>query len=719
MHSGFAHAYLAPLLPFLMRLAALSLALLLLAPVASAQDATQDLRLRLISNDATDGGDLVFAIDARTDASRAPNTSLGSATIDVAYDSAHLTISGAGGAVDDADGYSVSFTAISCNGLGGDCLRIGITSSGIGTGVLDDPGFDVGTSYTELATLSFTLDATSAVSTSLLIDRSTLSVGYYDSQDNSADNGIIEDNTGAVGEDVIDFETVSDLSVRTATLNAGPNWYLVGMPGSGATLNDFASPFWTQGFSGADGGTNGSPNVVFWDETTGAYAAPGAQSDAVSAGAGFFFYVYADDDNDGSDDAFPKSVTVGANPVNDHGSPVNATDPNPYVPTLPFTFSTTYTDGSGAPAGDGWNLLSNPTDEDADWDDAGWTRTNVSTVLYTWTGTAYRTWTPGGVGGDRGHGILTPFEGFWAEAMAASPVLTMPAAAYDAVAPPSREAAVPAVRLHVAGEVNGQALADEAFVAFLDGSSAGRDIYDAHELVGFTDTQLHLFTELETGETFTTDVRPPLDKDGIEVPVDVAALASATRETTLTLTWPELRQLDASTPVQLLDLETETIIDLWTETEYTFSLRSTASRTAGQQASPDVLAMQGPQTLRTAVHRSARSANRGRFLLFIGSDALMPVSNVSEEEAVFELAAPAPNPTHSTTRLRYSLADAGEARVAVYDMLGRSVAIAASGLHAAGRHHVVLDTGDFAPGLYVVRLEADGQAATRSLTVVR
>ncbi|GAB5536806.1 MAG: hypothetical protein Rubg2KO_30550 [Rubricoccaceae bacterium] len=703
-----------------MRLAASLLALLFLAPVVSAQDATQDLRLRLVSNDATAGGTILFAIEAKTSSNRAPNTSLGSATIDISYDSANLAIASLDGGVDDADGYSLDVDPITCNDLPGDCYRFGITSSGIGTGVIDDEGYEVGDSFTEIATVGFTLNATSAVATSFVIDRSTLSVGYYDVEDNGDDLGVIEDNTGTAGDDVIAVETVEDLSVRTATLNSGANWYLMGAPGSGSTLNDLVSPFWTQGFTGADGGTNGSPNVVFWDETAGAYAAPGNQAEALSAGAGLFVYVYADDDNDGSDEAFPKSVTVGANPANDQDSPDNDVTPNPYIPTLPFTFASTYTDGSGAPDGDGWNLFANPTDEDADWDDAGWTRTNFSTALYTWNGTAYRTWTPG-VGGDRGDGIIAPLEGFWAEAMAASPVLTMPANAYDAVAPPSREAAVATVRLHLAGEVNGLALEDEAFVAFLDGADAGLDIYDAHELVGFPDTQLHLFTELETGETFTTDVRPSLDKSDVEIALDVEAMApEGSTTSTFTLTWPELRSLTSDTPVQLLDLETETIIDLWTETEYTFSISSTSQRVAdGKETSPDVLAMRGPETLRTATNRSARSANAGRFILFVGSEAQMPVSSVSEEEAVFELATPAPNPTHSTTRLRYSLAEAGEARVAVYDMLGRSVSIAASGLHAAGRHDVVLDTADFSPGLYVVRLETDGQAATQSLTVVR
>ena len=84
------------------------------------------------------------------------------------------------------------------------------------------------------------------------------------------------------------------------------------------------------------------------------------------------------------------------------------------------------------------------------------------------------------------------------------------------------------------------------------------------------------------------------------------------------------------------------------------------------------------------------------------------------------LSAPVPNPTAGTSRVRYTLAEAGAARLAVYDALGRRVAVLASGDHAAGPHAAPLDGARLAPGVYVVRLTADdGTAEAVRLTVVR
>ena len=53
--------------------------------------------------------------------------------------------------------------------------------------------------------------------------------------------------------------------------------------------------------------------------------------------------------------------------------------------------------------------------------------------------------------------------------------------------------------------------------------------------------------------------------------------------------------------------------------------------------------------------------------------------------------------------------------MAVYDALGREVAVL-----AAGEHEVALDGAALAPGVYVVRLTAaSGAAETARLTVVR
>ncbi|MEM0961063.1 MAG: glucoamylase family protein [Bacteroidota bacterium] len=82
------------------------------------------------------------------------------------------------------------------------------------------------------------------------------------------------------------------------------------------------------------------------------------------------------------------------------------------------------------------------------------------------------------------------------------------------------------------------------------------------------------------------------------------------------------------------------------------------------------------------------------------------------------LAAPAPNPTAGPVRLAYTLAEAGDARLAVFDILGRELAVLHDGPRQPGSHVADWPAG-VAAGVYVVRLEAAGEARTRSFVVAR
>ena len=66
-----------------------------------------------------------------------------------------------------------------------------------------------------------------------------------------------------------------------------------------------------------------------------------------------------------------------------------------------------------------------------------------------------------------------------------------------------------------------------------------------------------------------------------------------------------------------------------------------------------------------------------------------------------------------------ALAEPAEVRVAVYDVLGREVAVLAEGVLAAGRHTLALAAGGLVPGVYVVRAVGPTGSATRRITVLR
>ena len=78
-----------------------------------------------------------------------------------------------------------------------------------------------------------------------------------------------------------------------------------------------------------------------------------------------------------------------------------------------------------------------------------------------------------------------------------------------------------------------------------------------------------------------------------------------------------------------------------------------------------------------------------------------------------------PNPAASQLEARFDLHAAGPVRLALLDLLGREVAVAADRAFAAGPHRLALDVSVLPPGLYVVRLEASGGVQTARVVVTR
>jgi hypothetical protein len=77
-----------------------------------------------------------------------------------------------------------------------------------------------------------------------------------------------------------------------------------------------------------------------------------------------------------------------------------------------------------------------------------------------------------------------------------------------------------------------------------------------------------------------------------------------------------------------------------------------------------------------------------------------------------------PNPARDRATIRFTLAEASAVRLAVYDALGREVAVLVDGRVEAGAHAAVLDGSTLPSGVYVYRLVVNGQEQTGRLTLV-
>lgn len=78
-----------------------------------------------------------------------------------------------------------------------------------------------------------------------------------------------------------------------------------------------------------------------------------------------------------------------------------------------------------------------------------------------------------------------------------------------------------------------------------------------------------------------------------------------------------------------------------------------------------------------------------------------------------------PNPFNPSTSIRFTMPETADVKVAVYDMIGREVAVLIDGAISQGDHTVSWDAINASSGVYIYRLTAAGQVITRKMTLVK
>ena len=91
----------------------------------------------------------------------------------------------------------------------------------------------------------------------------------------------------------------------------------------------------------------------------------------------------------------------------------------------------------------------------------------------------------------------------------------------------------------------------------------------------------------------------------------------------------------------------------------------------------------------------------------------------SEDDARAARTLTVANPVQGSATVRFELAAPGRAQLALFDALGRRVAVLADGAVGTGEQTATLEAGALATGVYVLRLQTEAGTASRTLTVVR
>ena len=78
-----------------------------------------------------------------------------------------------------------------------------------------------------------------------------------------------------------------------------------------------------------------------------------------------------------------------------------------------------------------------------------------------------------------------------------------------------------------------------------------------------------------------------------------------------------------------------------------------------------------------------------------------------------------PNPFNPETVIPFAVPERARVRIAIYDVLGREVAVLLDAVQRAGHHTVTWQAGPHPTGVYLIRLEAAGTVQTRHATLMK
>lgn len=480
------------------------------------------------------------------------------------------------------------------------------------------------------------------------------------------------------------FHQESNYNTLAITGNEG--WRLFASPVEGATLDSLLSTIRTQGFAGTNV-TADTSNVYLWNVDTQSWEVPTSMAQPLANGQGFAVYVFADDDNDGTPETFPKQLRTSLPP---HIGTTNAN----LVYTTPSEGEET-----------GWNLVGNPYAETIDWDaPTGWTKNNISNTFYVWSDSAgggqgaYLNWN--GITGTLPDGKIAPWQGFWIKAMGENPELVFTDSVKASGGVFQKEVPVSQIEFTLSdGE-----FFSKSILLFDDNALLEDDVLDAFAISSLNDTTLSLATTLQNKSTMSTQAIPKvLGTLGIDVNIEARKVNSP-----LTLSWIA-SNLNYNTNLEILDKNTNERNDLTVNGSITFDYSGdsdTTSSLLGKPTSPLLLI-------------GKEQAPPNRFQIFVDGLALSNENNLEIPNTV-ELQQNYPNPFNPSTSINFGVPTSGKVTLEVFDVLGRKVATLINGENkVAGRHTINFDAKNLASGMYIYRLQAGNSVLTKKLTLIK
>lgn len=462
----------------------------------------------------------------------------------------------------------------------------------------------------------------------------------------------------------------------TLNITGDAGYRLLSTPVS-TNYSDILDEIWTQGATSADA-TNGAPNVFTWskastngDNTN--WSGVTNLDDSPTAGEGFLVYVYADDDFDGSDDAFPKTLSVSGT---ENGS----------VTSLTLNQNN-----------DAWTLLGNPFASSVDFDEM--TKSELTGVAYVWDDatTDWKDWN--GVSGDLTNGIIAPFQGFFVQndddvSGTADVDIETADKASGGTFYGKTVNNIQRLRLNVKGDL----FSNSAWIQLSEKGSINDKVFgDALELQPLATSYAQLGF-IKSDEVM--NIAHLNTEEEVVVPIEF----NTTEGGLYTISATDF-EISGDTEVTFHDYQEDVSMVVDGSFSYTFE--------AVKLKKQDI----PPLSMLSINSMQFKSTEANRFGITIRPTSVN--NEVIEKPKVFALEQNYPNPFNPSTTISYTLSESGVVNIGVYNLMGQRIATLVDEYKTAGTHNISWNEQGASSGMYYYRLESNGNAITRKMTLIK
>ena len=469
--------------------------------------------------------------------------------------------------------------------------------------------------------------------------------------------------------------------------NAG--FRMLSSPVSNNTYADLLSELWTQGMTGSDAPEASGDNVWTWTVGSGGAGSWSVVSDlgnTMTLGVGILVYVFADNNNDGTDDL---PVTLSVSGIVGSGN-------------IRYPASGTNIDNGS------YGFAGNPYYQTIDFDDVY--KNNISSIVYVHDdaksgGAGYISWN--GSSGDVTNGLIAPFQGFVVTASGD--------AGYIMIQDYDKSSSVGTFYRTLDGASDGSSYLEfttadggysKSWFSFRQDGEVGQDDRDANRLMPLMASS-RLVSLTHNGENSLDINNVPFEHEGtISIPLDVMSLTLednnyVTGTSEVSMSW-NLDNLPDHIDLTLVDNLTGDMVYLNNQMSHMFTTEPKGSFSATYEEAVGIYPL----------------IEDARFSLQVSYGVLdnAPAKVIPKDYALSPVY---PNPFNPSATVRFDVPEISRVELQVYDVTGKLVETLLNEKMTAGQHQYTWQPQELATGTYFLRLITANQTFTQKVTYVK